>query len=567
MGGMSRALSFVVLVLVSCGGPRARDERSRADLTTISIVGTNDLHGHLRALPILAGYVENLRAARAREGGAVLLIDGGDMFQGTLESNLEEGASTVRAYEALGYDAVTIGNHEFDYGPVGPNATVRAPGEDPRGALKARIAEADFPFLAANLMVRDSGARAELGLPSTLLERAGVRIGVVGVTTEETTRTTIGANVADLEMRPLADAIGAEAQALRDRGAAIVIVAAHAGGRCQHFEDPEDLSSCEPDQEIFEVARALAPGTVDAIVAGHTHQAVAHRVNGIAIVESYSYGVAFGRVDLTIDRAAARVVSARVHAPRRVCEGDAGPESGSCVLGAYEGAQVTPSQHVAEAIAPALERASEQRERPLGVTLDAPFTHSRDEEGPLGNLFSDLMLRARPTADVAIVNGGGLRTDLPAGPLRYGTLYEAFPFDNRFATVRMTGADLRAILLGIASRRGSFFSMSGVEAIVTCGSDGVLHTAIAVGGRPISDTDPIVVVSSDFLASGGDGLFGPVIARDPAAVTLEDDPTIRDAVAAELLEIGGELDPHAYHDPTRPRISFTTPRPMHCGAE
>ena len=130
----------------------------RDPLVTISIVGTNDLHGHIEALPRLGGYIANLRRARARDGGGVVLLDAGDMFQGTLESNMNEGAAVVRAYNALKYDAAAIGNHEFDFGPVGPATAPRAPGDDPRGALKARAAEAQFPFLAANLVDAATGA-------------------------------------------------------------------------------------------------------------------------------------------------------------------------------------------------------------------------------------------------------------------------------------------------------------------------------------------------------------------------------------------------------------------------
>ena len=90
------------------------------DAATLSVVGTIDLHGHLAALPWLSGYVENLREQRQADGGGVLLLDAGDMFQGTLESNLAEGAPVVAAYNALGYTAVAIGNHEFDFGPAGP---------------------------------------------------------------------------------------------------------------------------------------------------------------------------------------------------------------------------------------------------------------------------------------------------------------------------------------------------------------------------------------------------------------------------------------------------------------
>ena len=87
-----------------------------------------------------------------------MLVDAGDMFQGTLESNIGEGAAVVRAYNVLRYDAAAIGNHEFDFGPVGPAPAPRTPADDPRGALKARAAEARFPFLAANLVDAATGA-------------------------------------------------------------------------------------------------------------------------------------------------------------------------------------------------------------------------------------------------------------------------------------------------------------------------------------------------------------------------------------------------------------------------
>src|SRR5215510_7949907 len=90
---------------------------------TITILGTSDTHGALDRLPILAGYVDAARAARASDGGAVVLVDAGDLFQGTLESNLVEGAPVIAAYNAMGYAAAAVGNHEFDYGPVGPAMT------------------------------------------------------------------------------------------------------------------------------------------------------------------------------------------------------------------------------------------------------------------------------------------------------------------------------------------------------------------------------------------------------------------------------------------------------------
>ncbi|GAB4208831.1 MAG: bifunctional UDP-sugar hydrolase/5'-nucleotidase [Sandaracinaceae bacterium] len=556
------------LTFASCGpfaAPRPDDDPTPAPrVVTISIVGTNDLHGHVEALPAFSGYLASLRAARAADGGAVVLLDGGDMFQGTLESNLAEGAPIVAAYAALGYDAVTIGNHEFDYGPVGDRATPATPEDDRRGALRARVAEAPFPFLSANLLDRASGALAALGtdarpvMPTVVIDRAGVRLGVIGVTTEQTLTTTLATNVVDLAVRPLADAIREHARTLRDGGADVVLVAAHAGGRCHAFEDPHDLSSCETDQEIMTLAAALAPGTVDVIVAGHTHQGMAHVVNGIAIVESFSYGRAFGRVDLAYDLTADRVIAVDVRPPTELCRAEA------CAEARYEGRPITPDPRVVAITEAAAARAAELRARPLGVILATEVLRDGDAESALGNLFTDLMRAARPDADVALYNGGGLRADLPAGPLTYGAFYEALPFDNRFAFVRMTVGDLARMLVRNASRDGSFLSVSGVRATLRCAdTDHLRATLVREDGRALADDAPITVVISDFLATGGDGVLTEVRERQ-GALRIEDGEPMREAMVEVLTRRGGTLRASDLYDPARPRVALPGPRPVRC---
>src|SRR5713226_4232942 len=169
-------------------------------LVTLSIVGTTDLHGaafpknsSLGGLPLLAGYVNNLRAARASGRGAVLLIDSGDTFQGGIESNLSEGALIVDAYNAMGYAAEAVGNHDFDFGSVDSPTARQLPG-DLRGALKARAAQARYPFLAANLIDDATGRPVEWPnvRPSVLVDAAGVKVGVVGVMTIDALRSKIG---------------------------------------------------------------------------------------------------------------------------------------------------------------------------------------------------------------------------------------------------------------------------------------------------------------------------------------------------------------------------------------
>ncbi len=567
---------LVVLVFAfgcSCGGAavatetRASDTQAATGNVLISIVGTNDLHGHLRSLPLLAGYLANLRAARERDGGAVVLVDGGDVFQGTLESNLREGAPVVAAYDLLGYDAVTVGNHEFDYGPVGPDATVQHEGQAPRSALSARIAESHFAWLSANIVDRTTGESAGIAPPSTVIERAGVRVGVIGVTTEQTLTTTIAANVSDLAIRPLAVAIAAEAQRLRtSEHVDVVVVAAHAGGNCRELADSHDVTSCEAHDEIFEVAAALPPGLVDVIVAGHTHQAVAHFVSGIAIIESRSYGRAFGRVDLVIDRGAHQIVSADILPSHDLCRAQPAPDAdpSECERDDYEGAPVVPDARVTDIVREALAFADAQRSRSLGVTLTAQVRRDGERENPLGNLFTDLMHQARPQADLALYNGGGLRADLPAGPLTYGAFYEALPFDNRFALVRSTGREVAALFARDVSHGGSVLSVSGVRVIARCEGSEPRVSLERPDGRAILDDEALTLVVSDFLATGGDGFF--VHAREvEGAVTLEDDPPMREAMVELLTAHGGTLDPDVLFDHAHPRIVIPGgQRPLAC---
>jgi len=532
---------------------------------TISLVGTNDLHGRVEALPPFGGYLANLRRARARDGGAVLLVDAGDLFQGTLPSNLTEGAAVVRAYNALGYAAAALGNHEFDFGPVGPEVTARTPGErpgdDPRGALRARAAEASFPFLDANLVDTATGAPPAWKnvVPDVLLEVAGVKVGIVGVATASTPRTTLAANFAGLAVKPLAPTIAAAVAELHRKGATVVVAAAHAGGVCKRFDAPEHFDACEADGEIFQVARALAANgaVVDAIVAGHTHEGVAHRVSGIPIVEAFANGHDFSRIDLTIDRASGRAMDARIFPPQRICA----PQR--CASEIYEGAPVVPDAAVEAAIAPALDAARAQREQKLGVTVAAPIKREQKVESPLGNLFADLMRAARPGADVALTNGGGLRADLPAGPLTYGQLFEAAPFDNRFATIPITGAELTAAIARNLGRDNGIVSLSGLRAVARCEHGTLTVTLHRNDGRPITPPTRLTLVTSDFLATGGDGLF---LDETKERARLDDGPPIREAMAGLLRARKEPLAPEdpALFDPAHPRIVYPGARPVTC---
>ena len=555
----ARLMVALLLVSVSCASRPASSVATRPAQITISVVGTSDVHGRVvpagtrGGLAVFGGYLRNLRAARSADGGAVVVVDAGDMFQGTLESNLNEGAAVVDAYNALGYTAAAIGNHEFDFGPVGEAATPRSPADDARGAIKARAAQATYPLLAANVIDTATGRPVAWRnvRPSTIVEAAGIKVGIIGVTSTSTLATTIALNTRGLSIAPLAPAIAAEARRLRAGGAAVVIVTAHAGGRCTMFGLPEDATSCDPAQEIMEVARQLPAGAVDVIVGGHTHQRVAHDVAGIAIVQSGANGVAFGRVDLVVNRADGTLSARRIFAPQEIT-GDA----------AYEGQPVLPDARVAAAVAPAIAAAEALKRRSLGVVLETPFPLNARRESALGNLLTDALRESVPGADVALVNGGGIRAELPAGDLSYGRLFEASPFENRLVTVVLTGEQLTRVVTHDLTRPEALItSLSGVRVAAQCDA-GMLRVRLTrASGAPVQDTERLRVIATDFLAAGGDGILPP--AGPPVAVE-EIDLLMRDAAAAWLERHGGRLNASTFLPADAPRWNYPGERPVRC---
>ena len=584
----SACMTRRVLAAIACaacsqpGAPSSRPPpvHAKPGAVTLTIIGTNDLHGAIARLPLVAGFIANVRAARAADGGGVVVVDAGDMFQGTLESNINEGAAVIRAYNAIGYHAAAIGNHEFDFGPEGPAATPVSADDDARGALKARAREAKFPIISANILDKASNARIKWpNMPaSTLVEVAGVKVGIVGASTESTPFTTMPANFVGLAMAPPAAAIADEAKALRARGARVIVVAAHIGSKCKNLDQPNDASSCDHEEELFKLIGDLPRGLVDVIVAGHTHAAVAHRISDIAVIESYSSGRAFGRVDLRISPDG-HVSSAKIHKPHSICEGETTPRGALptppatgtdldnpiaiavCKPGDYEGKPVVADPVVQGIVDEALHSADTRRGEQLGVTLAAPVTRAYGTESAEGNLFTDLMLASRPYAQVAVTNGGGLRADIPAGPLTYGALFEAMPFDNRFAIVDLKGSHLRKLVTTNLSRGGAILSWAGLAAKARCNGE-QLDVAITIAGKPIADAASYKLVTSDFLASGGDGMIGRL--KLPNGAIKITDVIIRDAMADVLKKRGGTIDPAQFYSKLKKRMDYQGNRPVEC---
>jgi 2',3'-cyclic-nucleotide 2'-phosphodiesterase (5'-nucleotidase family) len=564
MHGYGRPLGIALALCCACGGrpPPASPRTDSCRAVTLSIVATNDVHGQLERLPIVAGFVDNLRAAAPDRG--ILLVDAGDAFQGTIESNMNEGAAVVSAFRTMGYSAFALGNHEFDFGPEGPANRPLKPGDDTHGALERRIAEAPFAMLSANLA--DSSGRPPPWphlAASTEVTVNGIRIGIVGLLTENAKEVIKRPNFDGLTSLPMVPIAEREAERLRKAGADVILVVAHEGGECARFDDPDDLSSCAPDSEIFRFARAMPKGLVDVIVGGHKNAGVAHVVAGIPIVHAPSNLLAFSRVDLVFDPAARRVIERRVKPPQPVC---AVPMEEGCNPGAYEGRPVVADPAVRAAIQPALDAARDLRNRPLGVTVTAPFPVEKHGEMALGNLFADIMREAVPGSDVAIGNAGSVRDVLPAGELTFGQLRHVMPFDNELSRVAVTGAELaRAMEASLADATHGTPAVSGIRVDASCEGGALKVTLQHPNGAPIRDDEHLVVATSDFLALGGDGLFEKL--HLPAdRVELSTGKTVIDALVTGITARHTlRPDDPALIDPKHPRIRLPEGgQPVHC---
>ena len=564
----------VCAVLASCTPPPP----ATSDSFLLTVIGTNDVHGvflpgdRRGGLATISGYVDAVRAAREGDGCAVLLIDAGDMWQGTLESNLAEGATVVEAYNAMGYTAAAIGNHEFDFGPVGEAAIPEEDGQDGRGALKQRATEMNFPLLAANLIDESTGKAidGENISPSTMIEVQGVKIGIIGAITEETPYRTMPANIVGLRVETLVTAITREAQALRDNGASIVIVTVHAGSRCEEFSDPYDLSSCFMDGEIMRLANALAPGLVNHIVAGHTHERIAHFVNGISITSSIARTVTFSRADFVIERSSGKILESRISQPQAPCpyvnksDSECAWDSSELVSQAvYEGYPVVPDPTVIDIATRAAAFAADKKKEILGPYLETPFLLNGNPESPLGNLFTDAMLDLID-GDVAIHNvTGGIRATLPAGQLTFGAVYEVFPFDNRIVVLTLTGRELRMILANQAQNHGRRAGISGVRVFVECESDAMNVRILRPDGSEILDSDDVRIISNDFLVLGGDGIFEPVIPEGGFEFGT-DKPLARDVLVEWFLKQEPRMNAASFMSTEEPKWNLPNDLPGSC---
>ncbi|MCO5144482.1 MAG: bifunctional metallophosphatase/5'-nucleotidase [Oligoflexia bacterium] len=562
------SLSFIVLF--SCSSIQNRDPAS--ERKEITLVALTDFHGALEGeihfsknsqevqqggAALIAGYIQ---AIRSGSGNPVVIVDAGDLFQGSMVSNLAEGEPVIRFYNTLGVSAAAIGNHEFDYGPVGRKSVPTVGIDDAQGALKQRITQANFPFLAAN--IKDHSNRTPDWVKTSVIEEiSGMKVGIIGIADDDTLNTTNAMNLRDLRFEDPYLTILAEAKKLRNQNVDFVIVAIHKGSGCTDNSpsSQDNLKTCGKSA-ILSIAEKLPRGLVDAMVAGHTHRGVAKRVNDIAILQPHSHGKYLGVATL---RSHARpdiiellpICSALVRGTRTAgCDQSMVEKSTSFTRPVVFGQRVLPNQEVERLLREDFRKVEAIKKQSLGVTTTATFKKSFGSESPLGNLLADLSKNAISRLDLGMSNGGGLRSTLPKGRLVYGDFYAVLPFDNQFATMTVSGDSLEKLIkLGAFGGQGALSFSSNLSAeIEDCNVKN-----LQIDGKPVVSSKLYTVGTSDFLAGGGVGIADLALRELKTEVFWDDEYILRDLLIAALKRGQTNLDPSSFYSSSNPRIKVS----------
>ena len=583
-------LSLQLLVFGSCSTGSTGITVSEGDFETIVIVGTNDIHGALSPLRMKTREADNTPAVEYESGGAVTLasyvrklrnefgnnlvwLDGGDEFQGSIESNAAEGAPLVMFFNSTGLNAAAIGNHEFDYGPV--NNAPHPQSEDRLGALKARTVEADYPYVSANIVEAKTGKRAPLPntFPSVMFNVGRLKVGVIGLTTLETPHTTFPENIKTLLFQELEKSAIREAQTLRKSGAHVVLLAAHVGLNCeigraspsQSLRKPTDpLGFCGQNDELVQFLKKVPAGTIDAVVSGHSHQVIHHWVEGVPVVQGGSSARYINLIYLTYDLKNGRVAGdrTRIEGPVPVCplvfenQGDCNGDRpapkngrGALVKTRFHGETLSQDDATLQLLKPVFEKSAQIRSQRI-TQAARPLEHDRRRESDLGNLISDAM-RDFSGSDAALMNSGGIRAPIDQGAVLFENVFRTLPFDNTLTVVTVTGKELKNILRAAQSGGRGFHGVSGLKLrlipldkeapsndlngnrkIEPWEVNRLLDVRLA-NGAPVLDEKSYTLAVPDFLALGGDDMKWPM-GQVPRSRMKMHDRLVRDIVVDYL---------------------------------
>ncbi len=528
MKNLFKVLMLISLVAVFIGC--ASSPISMPDVEhNLVILHTNDYHGHPSAfydypaggqggLPAQATYVNAVRAANPN----VLVLSAGDLNTGRPESNFFKAEPDIIGHNFIGYDALAMGNHEFD-----PNFE----------QMQKQIADSDFPWLCANVVNKD-GSYIDNVLPYTIKDFGDFKVAIIGLLDVGTEKTGSPANIENLMFRDEVE-VANELVPMLKKQADIVIALVHMGIY------GEDGDNAEGSKRIA----AQVPG-VALVIDGHTHTKLEEPVmvknevtgNNVAVVQAGYWGLFVGNASLSFMNGEVTGLDWRMD-PINVKWREK-LDDGTKVYH-FVGEELKEDAALAALIQPYVDKVDAVLDGVIG-TATAPFLNddTRKMETAIGDMVADSMLWYANSqnlgADFAFQNGGGIRTSIADGDIQKRTIYEVLPFDNSVMTVTMKGSDVIALFdqTPAAVTHGAMPQVSeGVSFTIDTATGTV--SDVLINGSPIDPAKEYVIATNSYLASGGDGYK---VFKNNVGV-YDSSLMQRDAFIDYVVYLGGSITP------------------------
>ncbi len=410
---------------------------------------TNDLHGSLN-LPVLSSY---LNQQRKKIKNCSLLLDSGDFFQGTPEGDLSRGMYVLEVFNYLRYDAVTVGNHEFDQGEE---------------VLLNLVKNANFPFLGSNVWYKN-GVKVKYLHPFIIKKVCGVKVGIFGITSERTSDIVFKKAVEKFSFGNEIFSAKACVDELKKLAVDIIVGLTHIG-----FENDKILAEKVPE--------------IDVIIGGHSHTAVkkpfVSRKYKTIICQTNGKGRTVGYLKLWIKN------NKVVRYKNKLIPLD------DKIWGVDEVVQKILKRYT--------EIVAKELDKPVGVT-EVDLKIKKDEESNLGNLITDIM-RKLTNCEIAFQNSGGIRAEISKGKITRRDIYNVLPFDNTIVTMKLSGKKIKEILEFSVCGKTTLMQVSGIKVKYDMTKPyGEKIVYILVNGQQLKEEKFYTVATNNFVAVGGDG--------------------------------------------------------------
>lgn len=508
----------------------------------ITILHTNDHHGHFwrndygeYGLAAQKTLVDNVRKEVTAKGGSVLVLSGGDINTGVPESDLQDAEPDFRGMNLIGYDAMAVGNHEFD---------------NPLSVLRQQEKWAKFPFLSANIYQKSTNER--LFKPWAIFNRQEIKIAVIGLTTDDTAKIGNPEFFTDIEFRKPADEAKLVIQELQQTEKPDVIIAAtHMG----HYDNGEHGSNAPGDVEL---ARSLPAGALTMIVGGHSQDPVCmasenkkqadyvpgtpcapDQQNGIWIVQAHEWGKYVGRADFEFRNGEMKLVNYQlipINLKKKITW-----DNGQSERVLYT-PQIPENPQMLSLLSPFQHKGQAQLGVKIGsVTgrLEGDRSKVRFVQTNMGRLILSAQM-VRTGADFAVMSGGGIRDSIEAGDITYKDVLKVQPFGNTLVYVDMTGQEVADYLKAVAQMKPDSGAYPQFANVSFTASGGALSD-IKIKGEPLDMAKTYRMATLSFNATGGDGY--PAIDKKPGYVNTG---FVDAEVLKQFVEQNSPLDAGAF---------------------